>query len=41
MPIFRRKLLRRRQHSSVTKKTIGVFPQPYLDLISNPFSALE
>jgi hypothetical protein len=34
---FRRVLLQNRQRSASTKNTIGVSPEPYLDLISNPF----
>ncbi|CAF4887223.1 unnamed protein product, partial [Rotaria socialis] len=34
---FRRIMLQNRQRSSSTKNVIGVSPEPYLDLISNPF----
>ncbi|CAF2146793.1 unnamed protein product, partial [Rotaria magnacalcarata] len=34
---FRRIILQNRQRSSSTKNVIGVSPEPYLDLISNPF----
>ncbi len=34
---FRGILLQRHQRSSLAKTTIGVSPEPYLDLISNPF----
>ena len=37
MPSFRGLLLQNRQRSSSTKNTVGVCPEPYLDLISNPF----
>ncbi|CAF5084128.1 unnamed protein product, partial [Rotaria magnacalcarata] len=30
-------ILQNRQRSSSTKNVIGVSPEPYLDLISNPF----
>jgi hypothetical protein len=39
--LFRRKLLQQRRHSSQTKHTFGVSSEPYLDLISNPFTANE
>ena len=38
MASFRRIILQNRQRSSSTKNFIGVSPQPYLDLISNPFN---
>ena len=41
MSIFRITLLRNRQRSSIGKDTIGVSPEPYLDLISNPFDKRE
>ena len=41
MSIFRGRLLRRRHVSATTKNTIGVSPEPYLDLLSNPFTTLE
>ena len=34
-------LLQNRQRASSSKDTIGVSPQPYLDLISNPFDQRE
>ncbi|CAF5027400.1 unnamed protein product, partial [Rotaria socialis] len=38
MASFRKIILQNRQRSSSTKKIIvGVSPEPYLDLISNPF----
>ncbi|CAF2263272.1 unnamed protein product, partial [Rotaria magnacalcarata] len=37
MASFRRIILQNRQRSSSTKNIIGVSPEPYLDLISNPF----
>ena len=37
MSTVRQKLLQDRQHASSSKNTIGVSPEPYLDLISNPF----
>ena len=39
--IYREKLIKHRQLSSSTKSMIGVSPEPYLDLKSNPFNALE
>ena len=41
MPAFREKLLRNRQRSSSAKGMIGVSPEPYLDLLWNPFTAAE
>ena len=41
MSAFRGKLLQNRQRSSSTKYMIGVSPEPYLDLNSNPFNTLE
>ncbi|CAF4569796.1 unnamed protein product, partial [Rotaria socialis] len=38
MASFRKIILQNRQRSSSTKNTIGVSPEPYLDLISNPFN---
>jgi hypothetical protein len=38
---FRRVLLQSRQRSSSTKNTIGVSPESYLELISNPFNARQ
>ncbi|CAF2143501.1 unnamed protein product [Rotaria magnacalcarata] len=38
MAPFRRIILQNRQRSSSTKNVIGVSPEPYLDLISNPFN---
>jgi hypothetical protein len=37
MASFRKIILQNRQRSSSTKNVIGVSPEPYLDLISNPF----
>ncbi|CAF2065699.1 unnamed protein product, partial [Rotaria magnacalcarata] len=37
MTSFRRIILQNRQRSSSTKNIISASPQPYLDLISNPF----
>ncbi|CAF3852581.1 unnamed protein product [Rotaria magnacalcarata] len=37
MASFRKIILQNRQRSSSTKNAIGVSPEPYLDLISNPF----
>jgi len=41
MSSFRGKLLQHHQRSLSTKNMIGVSPEPYLDLISNPFNALQ
>ena len=41
MTLYRRKLRRNRQRSSVAKNRIGVSPEPYLDLMSNPFTTRE
>ena len=41
MSVFRGRLLRRRHVSAATKHTIGVSPEPYLDLLSHPFTTLE
>jgi hypothetical protein len=38
---FRRVLLQNRQRSSSTKNTIGVSPESYLELISNPFDTRQ
>ena len=38
---FRKIILQNRQRSLSTKNTIGVSPEPYLDLISNPFNARQ
>jgi hypothetical protein len=38
MASFRKIILQNRQRSSSTKNVIGVSPEPYLDLISNPFN---
>ncbi|CAF4078673.1 unnamed protein product, partial [Rotaria sordida] len=38
MSSFRRIVLQNRQRSTSTGHTIGVSPEPYLDLISNPFN---
>jgi hypothetical protein len=37
MASFRKIILQNRQRSSATKTIIGVSPEPYIDLISNPF----
>ena len=39
MSSYRGILLQNRQRSSSSKITIGVSPEPYLDLIMNPFNA--
>ena len=42
MSVFRRKLLKHRQHSSTTTNTtVGVSPEPYLDLYENPFNRCQ
>lgn len=42
IPALRGKLLRNRQRSSASQNTmIGVSPEPYLDLITNPFDTRE
>ena len=41
MSVFRGKVLQHRQRSSSTRNMIGVSPEPYLDLISNPFNTLQ
>lgn len=41
MIAFQKKLLKNRQRSYSTKNIISVSPEPYLDLISNPFNSLE
>ncbi|CAF1527436.1 unnamed protein product [Adineta steineri] len=38
---FRERLLHNRQRSSTTKTTIGVSPEPYLDLHKNPFNTCQ
>lgn len=38
---LRGRLLQNRQRSSATKNAIGVSPEPYLDLISNPFNTRQ
>jgi hypothetical protein len=38
---FRDRLLQNRQRSSSSKNRIGVSPEPYLDLIDNPFNTLQ
>jgi hypothetical protein len=38
---YRRTLVQRRQHSKLAKRTVGVSPEPYLDLLSNPFNQRE
>jgi hypothetical protein len=38
MSSYRRIILQNRQRSSITKMIIGVSPEPYLDLIINPFN---
>ena len=39
--LFHTKLRQQYRHSSQTKHTIGVSSEPYLDLISNPFTKTE
>ena len=39
--LFHRQLLQQRRHLSQTKHTCGVSSEPYLDLISNPFTQTE
>ncbi|CAF1369208.1 unnamed protein product [Adineta steineri] len=41
MSSFRKIILQNRQRSSSTKDTTGVWPEPYLDLISNPFDTRQ
>ena len=41
MSTIQRKLLRDRQHASSSKSMIGVSPEPYLALLSNPFSKCQ
>ena len=41
MASFRRIILQNRQRSSSTKNVIGVTPEAYLDLISNPFNKCQ
>ena len=41
MSPFRRIILQNRQRSSSTKTTIGVSPEPYLELMFNPFLARQ
>ena len=41
MSSFRDKLIQNRQRSSTAKNTIGVSPEPYLDLLQNPFHTCE
>ena len=41
MSAFRSKLIQHRQRSSTAKHSIGVSPEPYLDVISNPFNTRE
>ena len=41
MSSIQRKLLRHRQHASSSKNMIGVSPEPYLALLSNPFSKCQ
>lgn len=38
MASYRKVILQNRQRSSSTKMTIGVSPEPYLDLFTNPFN---
>ena len=38
---YRQKLFRDRQRTSTIQNSIGVSPEPYLDLISNPFNFRE
>jgi hypothetical protein len=39
MSSYRRIILQNHQRSSTTKMTIGVSPEPYIDLMINPFNA--
>ncbi|CAF1572474.1 unnamed protein product, partial [Adineta steineri] len=41
MSSFRKVILQNRQRSSSIKDVIGVWPEPYLDLISNPFDTRQ
>ncbi|CAF1592229.1 unnamed protein product, partial [Adineta steineri] len=41
MSIFRNKLIQHRKQLSLKNNFIGVSPEPYLDLISNPFNKRE
>ena len=41
MSSFRKILLQNRQRASSIKTTIGISPEPYLDLISNPFNTRQ
>ena len=41
MASFRKIILQNRQRSSSTKNVIGASPEPYLDLISNPFNTYQ
>ena len=41
MSVFRNKLIQHRKQLSSTNSLIGVSPEPYLDLISNPFHTRE
>lgn len=41
MVATRRKLLHNRQRCTSAKGTVGVSPEPYLDLLENPFNASE
>ena len=42
IPLFRTKLFQQqRRHAPKTKHTTGVSSEPYLDLISNPFTKIE
>ncbi|CAF1613306.1 unnamed protein product [Rotaria magnacalcarata] len=41
MSLFQKRILQNRQRSSSTKNVIGVTPEAYLDLISNPFNKCQ
>ena len=41
IPIYQGKLIRNRQLATKTRTTVGISPEPYLDLISNPFNKRE
>ena len=38
---YQRNLVQRRHHSRTAKETVGVSPEPHLDLLSNPFTQRE
>lgn len=41
IPIYQGKFIRNRQLATKTRTTVGISPEPYLDLISNPFNKRE